>query len=1069
MRKLLTFFILTLLATTATRAAIVTGTIEFGSASGRVNINSASVTGDDNLGNSWTITTAGTTSFTPNAAYAQVGSSNKPATSITFTTTLPSSVTITSLSAKFGGFSGTAGTVTLKVGNTTVGTGSLNQSTDVYVNSSATATGTVLTVTVTGISKGVRCYDINYSYEDGSSVVNEPTFSLTDGTTYREAKTLTMSCATTGATIYYTTDGTIPSSSSTPYTTTLSYDSNGTYTVKAIAIKNGVSSEVASITFTINLFEGEDFELVTDAGTLSAGDEIIFMSAASGEGRAMSTTQNSNNRGATKELTITNNKVTSTVDTQVLTLEGSSAGWYFNTSDGYLYAASSTNNYLRTQATQDDNAKATITIRDSKATIIFQGENERNELRYNNGTQIYSCYASTSTQPNAYIFKKVTSGTEQVATPTFSPAAGTYNEAQNVTITCATGGATIYYTTNGSDPTTSSSVYSGPIAVSATTTIKAMAVKTGMTDSEVATATYTIESASSSTCTATFIFNTTAGLQALGITPTGQEFNLENNSYVTEDVTLTSTDGSTATRVWNVGNNVYDLRIYKNGGSLTLTVPSNCSITSIVFAGSDLYLALADGCSGGYNTNGTWTGEASSVTFNATATTKINTITVTYSKTTPDVEYPEVVGIAAFKQVEAGTTVKLKLTDESNARVLHVENGTDGAVDAYVRDNTGAIVLKGIKPNCTMAYNQHLAGWIVGQHEVEATTGLPQLIPVADTNTDELVIAEPVTEAVTLPVEIEMSDMDEKLADWATVRNVRMGGNGVPEITDAFGASGYTAPYQGALVDVTGIVTNGKIYPMTEDAGYPLVTYVLDATQEFTSPATTVADVPLRWQRRFVAGQWTPVTVPFAIDEFDGTVMRYTSLSDGGTTTTAGGSYATGQMNFSEVTSIEPGVPYLVKPRDGYNSMSFDNVTITTTAPATLSYTTRGAVSGGSGSPARSIAVDDTYSMVGTYSPMTVEEDNSNKLIVGGDVVWAGNGNGNTVEGSSAYLNTPKNQAIKLNMGDGVIITGIDTIEATETPARTGIYNLLGMKLPGDWESLPPGIYIVNGKKMVKQ
>ena len=786
MRKLLTFFILTLLATTATRAAIVTGTIEFGSASGRVNINSASVTGDDNLGNSWTITTAGTTSFTPNAAYAQVGSSNKPATSITFTTTLPSSVTITSLSAKFGGFSGTAGTVTLKVGNTTVGTGSLNQSTDVYVNSSATATGTVLTVTVTGISKGVKCYDINYSYEDGSSVVNEPTFSLTDGTTYREAKTLTMSCATTGATIYYTTDGSIPSSSSTPYTTTLSYDSNGTYTVKAIAIKNGVSSEVTSITFTINLFEGEDFELVTDAGTLSAGDEIIFMSAASGEGRAMSTTQNPNNRGATDELTITNNKVSSTVNTQVLTLEGSSAGWYLNTSDGYLYAASSTNNYLRTQATQDDNAKATITISDSKATIIFQGENEHNELRYNNGTQIYSCYASTSTQSNAYIFKKVTSGTEQVATPTFSPAAGTYNEAQNVTITCATDGATIYYTTNGSDPTTSSSVYSAPIAVSATTTIKAMAVKTGMTDSEVATATYTIESASSSTCTATFIFNTTAGLQALGITPTGQEFQLGDNSYVAEDVTLTSTDGSTATRVWNVGNNVYDLRIYKNGGSLTLTVPSNCSITGIVFAGSDLNLALADGCSGGY-TNGTWTGEASSVTFNATATTKINTITVTYSKTTPDVEYPEVVGIAAFKQVEAGTTVKLKLTDESNARVLHVENGTGGAVDAYVRDDSGALVLKGITPNRTMAYNQHLAGWIVGQHEVEATTGLPQLIPVADTNTDELVIAEPVTEAVTLPVEIEMSDMDEKLADWATVRNVRMGGNGVPAMRQDFG------------------------------------------------------------------------------------------------------------------------------------------------------------------------------------------------------------------------------------------------------------------------------------------
>lgn len=82
-------------------------------------------------------------------------------------------------------------------------------------------------------------------------------------------------------------------------------------------------------------------------------------------------------------------------------------------------------------------------------------------------------------------------GTPTVATPTFDPAAGTYTETQNVTISCTTDGATIYYTTNGDTPTTSSSVYSSPIAISTTTTVKAMAVKTGMTNSSVATATYT--------------------------------------------------------------------------------------------------------------------------------------------------------------------------------------------------------------------------------------------------------------------------------------------------------------------------------------------------------------------------------------------------------------------------------------------------------------------------------------------------------------------------------------------------------------------------------------------------
>ena len=69
------------------------------------------------------------------------------------------------------------------------------------------------------------------------------------------------------------------------------------------------------------------------------------------------------------------------------------------------------------------------------------------------------------------------------ATPTFSPAAGTYTSAQTVTISTTTPSATIYYTTNGSTPTTSSAVYSGAITVSATETVEAIAVATGYSTS----------------------------------------------------------------------------------------------------------------------------------------------------------------------------------------------------------------------------------------------------------------------------------------------------------------------------------------------------------------------------------------------------------------------------------------------------------------------------------------------------------------------------------------------------------------------------------------------------------
>jgi hypothetical protein len=85
-----------------------------------------------------------------------------------------------------------------------------------------------------------------------------------------------------------------------------------------------------------------------------------------------------------------------------------------------------------------------------------------------------------------------------VATPTFSPGGGSYSTAQQVTISGATSGATVHYTTDGSTPTGSSPVYGGAITISSTTTLKAIAVKSGSTDSAVATATYTIGSTSGS-------------------------------------------------------------------------------------------------------------------------------------------------------------------------------------------------------------------------------------------------------------------------------------------------------------------------------------------------------------------------------------------------------------------------------------------------------------------------------------------------------------------------------------------------------------------------------------------
>jgi uncharacterized protein YidB (DUF937 family) len=87
--------------------------------------------------------------------------------------------------------------------------------------------------------------------------------------------------------------------------------------------------------------------------------------------------------------------------------------------------------------------------------------------------------------------------TPVTAIPAFSPASGIYTVPQSVTITDATPGATIYYTTNGTKPTTASSAYTGPISVGASETLQAIAVASGFTTSAVSTAAYTINTGSS--------------------------------------------------------------------------------------------------------------------------------------------------------------------------------------------------------------------------------------------------------------------------------------------------------------------------------------------------------------------------------------------------------------------------------------------------------------------------------------------------------------------------------------------------------------------------------------------
>ena len=206
---------------------------------------------------------------------------------------------------------------------------------------------------------------------------------------------------------YSTSDAEIAAVNETTGAVTIG-EKEGTATITA-SFEGDETYKAATASYTITVKAAVDpgtdkYELVTDATTLKAGDEILI-AYVDDEGATATVMgeQKSNNRAGV-EATLNADMTITPTDAQVITLEGETDAWYFNVGDGYLYAASNEKNYLKTETEADDNAKATIAIAKNEtteaveATIQFQGSNTRNLMRFNpnNGSPIFACYSATS-------------------------------------------------------------------------------------------------------------------------------------------------------------------------------------------------------------------------------------------------------------------------------------------------------------------------------------------------------------------------------------------------------------------------------------------------------------------------------------------------------------------------------------------------------------------------------------------------------------------------------------------------------------------------------------------------
>jgi Chitobiase/beta-hexosaminidase C-terminal domain len=319
-----------------------------------------------------------------------------------------------------------------------------------------------------------------------------PTFSVPTGT-YTSIQTVTISDTTAAATIYYTTNGAIPTTSSSVYRGPITV--SATETITAIAAATGyVNSTPAVAQYTINFPPAATPTFSVPAGTYTSPQTIVISDATA---------------GATIYYTTSVFPQAQLVYTRPLVVSASITITAYASAPDYQNSATAKAQYtinLPPAAIPTFSVPAgtytspqTVTITDATVGAnIYYFVNKGAVAAYTAPIQVSTSetitafataqgYANSAPATAAYTIQP-----PPAATPAFSAPPGTYNSPQTLTMSDATAGAKIYYTTDGSTPSTSSTLYSEPITVSASETIAAIAVAAGYASSAIASAQYTV-------------------------------------------------------------------------------------------------------------------------------------------------------------------------------------------------------------------------------------------------------------------------------------------------------------------------------------------------------------------------------------------------------------------------------------------------------------------------------------------------------------------------------------------------------------------------------------------------
>ena len=405
-------------------------------------------------------------------------------------------ITVSIKARRYGTLSGSKATIDVSIGGTSVGTvdatgtNASTQLDNIEFTPTTSMTAASLIFTCTNATSpgsshgaGINSITVTGTTESGETV-EIPTFSPAAGT-YTEAQTVTISCATSGATIYYTIDGTPPSASSTEYSAPITISE--TTTIKAIAIKDNVSSSVASATYTIE--EPAEGELIASGQFDGKNESYPEGWATTGTGKNRTDCiiigADENITSPAFDLSKYSKVIISIKARRFGTLSGSKATIDVSIGGTSVGTVDATGTNASAQL---DNIEFTPTTSMTAASLIFT---------CTNATSPGSTHGAGI---NSITIRGIEGEAASVPAPVFNPKEGTYyteSGTYTVFISCEKENTTIYYTKDGTEPTTDSQFFgegivSVTLKANTTTTIKAMAVDEEENFSEVSSATYTI-------------------------------------------------------------------------------------------------------------------------------------------------------------------------------------------------------------------------------------------------------------------------------------------------------------------------------------------------------------------------------------------------------------------------------------------------------------------------------------------------------------------------------------------------------------------------------------------------